>query len=145
MSIKAVRFAATFAALYAAHHVGDYWVQTDRQAVNKGKPGAEGRKACAAHVGTYTATTALAVLGMDRATGLRTHPWAFLAGQAFSAATHYAADRRDHGLMMRLVDRLGKSQYARERGGAPFLDQAWHIAALAGTALVVTALSGGDA
>ena len=62
----ASRFASTFAALIAAHHVGDYWVQTDHQAVNKGRHGtraenAAGRKACLAHVATYTATTTAAV------------------------------------------------------------------------------------
>src|SRR5690242_21078110 len=45
-----------FAALYAAHQVGDHWVQTQDQADRKGRPGAEGRITCAAHVMTYTAT-----------------------------------------------------------------------------------------
>ncbi|MEU0941138.1 hypothetical protein ABZ374_48380, partial [Embleya sp. NPDC005971] len=55
------RFAATAAILTAAHHVGDYWIQTHAQALAKGRPGREGRRACAAHVATYTLGQALAL------------------------------------------------------------------------------------
>ena len=49
-------FAAIAITLYVAHHVGDYWIQTDHQACHKGAGGAEGRIACLKHVATYTLT-----------------------------------------------------------------------------------------
>ena len=52
-------FAAVSAAYAAGHWAGDYWVQTHRQACAKGAPGWPGRRACAAHVATYTATPAM--------------------------------------------------------------------------------------
>src|ERR1017187_1680890 len=89
----AATFAAVFAALAAGHQAGDYWVQTDSQAARKGGPGWPGRRACAAHVATYTVTLAacLAVaawwLSLPLSAGWVT------AGLAVSAVTHYFADR----------------------------------------------------
>jgi hypothetical protein len=134
-------FAATFAALFAAHQLGDYWVQTDHQAITKGEAGAAGRRACAAHVATYTATTGAAVAGASRVLRLRVGWRGWLAGQVVSAVTHYAADRREHGALFRAADALGKGTFARERGGAPLLDQAWHIGALGLSALATAVLS----
>jgi hypothetical protein len=147
-------FAATFAALYAGHHIGDYWVQTDHQARHKGDAGARGRQACLLHVGTYVVTQAVCLALMSTATEWVTSFWAGLAALAVSATTHYAADRREHGLMFKLARLLpGKADFMRL--GVPYmrtvtgtdgqiigkvkgtpslgtgtwaLDQAWHIA-----------------
>jgi hypothetical protein len=150
-------FAATFAALYAGHHIGDYWAQTDHQARHKGDAGAEGRQACLLHVGTYVAVQAVCLALMSTATGWVTSFWAGLAALAVSALTHYAADRREHGLMFRVarllpavttnfmklgVPRAGVEIPAYPEDGPPAfvgdnpslgtgtwaLDQSWHLA-----------------
>lgn len=132
MSSSAVRFAVLAAVRHAAHHVGDYWVQTDHQAAYKGAAGRTGVLACLAHVSTYTATNLAAVTAANRALRLGL-PWtAIAAGEAISAVTHYAADRRTHGALHWLVNKLepasGKSSFVAH-GGLPYLDQAWHHAA----------------
>ncbi len=142
------RFAAVSAALLAAHHVADYWVQTDHQAVNKGRHGdpaedAAGRAACLAHVASYTATTTATVATANRVLGLGIGWPAILAGQAISAVTHYWADRRY--TLRGLASRTGKLPfYERGEGlakGSAVLDQSWHIAWL-GVAALVTAVAG---
>ncbi|ASO21540.1 hypothetical protein FHR81_003183 [Actinoalloteichus hoggarensis] len=130
MTSRAAVFAATFAVLFAAHQVADYWVQTDDQARNKGEPGSSGRRACAGHVASYTAVTAGALEIANAVLGLRVPVAGRVAVQAVSAATHYAADRREHGLMMQFARRCGKGAYLDNGGAAP-MDQAWHIASLA--------------
>ena len=99
-------------ALYAGHHAGDYWVQTDEQARCKGNAGMEGIKACAMHVATYTLTQA-AFLGVAFwATGLRWDLLALLVALSVSAITHYLADRREYGIMFRLARMLpGKARF----------------------------------
>ena len=69
--MTASRFAATYAALTAAHEVADHWVQVDDQAVHKGAASRDGVIACAEHVITYTATQALALAAVQRVTGMR--------------------------------------------------------------------------
>jgi hypothetical protein len=141
-----------FAALLAAHHVGDYWVQTDTQARDKGLPGSPGRKACAAHVAGLTAckVTALAAL---HATGHRLSWRRATMALAADAASHYWADRRDisgpHGLprlafatghrgfWMLGAPREGRDDNPVLGTGAHSLDQAWHIACLWATAMTI--------
>jgi hypothetical protein len=53
-------FAVVFAAMYAAHAVGDHWVQTSSQAAHKGAPGWPGR-ACAQHLATLTLVKVAAI------------------------------------------------------------------------------------
>lgn len=67
-------------ALYAGHHVGDYWVQTDHEAAHKGDKGLQGVLACLSHVATYWTTQGLCVMLAAWATGLSLHagplaPW----------------------------------------------------------------------
>src|SRR5690606_7830348 len=99
MPNAATRFAVLAAVRHAAHHVGDYWVQTDRQAAYKGADGRTGVRACLAHVATYTATNVAAVIAANRALRLGLSWQAIAAGEAVSAVTHYAADRREHGAL----------------------------------------------
>lgn len=139
MSDAAARFAVLAAVRHAAHHLGDYWVQTDHQAVTKGSAGRDGALACAAHVAGYTVTNLVAIAAANRAFGLGLAARGVALGELVSAVTHYAADRREHGLLPLTARRLGKGGFL-DRGGAPLLDQAWHHAANAiAAALTATA------
>ncbi|MBB5431373.1 DUF3307 domain-containing protein [Nocardiopsis composta] len=119
----AARFAAVATAMLAAHELADYWLQSQREAVHKGADSAKGRIACASHVATYTAVSTAAVVAVDRYLGLDLDPRRIAAGQLLSAATHYAADRREP--LRRLACWAGKRPFW-ESGGAPHLDQAAH-------------------
>lgn len=107
----ALTFAVLLPVLLVSHNVADHWVQSDWQASNKGLPGWPGRKACAAHVATYTLTTALAVGAVWLLFGLPITPLGFLAGQLISALTHYWADRRF--TLRKLCDTTGKGRFYR--------------------------------
>lgn len=129
------QFAAVFAALYAAHHVGDFWVQTPRQVAAKGMPGWSGRVACAEHVATYTVTALVALLALEWATGWQADPWPTIAALCVSAVTHYIADRRTP--LRRIADWLGKDAHWLDHGGGMLhLDQAWHVCWLFVAALI---------
>jgi hypothetical protein len=153
-----MEFAIAFIALYVGHHVGDYWVQTDHQALHKGDAGGEGVYHCAMHVLTYLLTqlTILAIAiwstnGWSRDTAWWQLPLALL----ISGLTHYTADRREYGLMFRLARRLPSTKGLLTLGtsrrevyvadaddpriqhaidvptlgtGAWALDQSWHLA-----------------
>lgn len=143
--MTAARFAATYAALTAAHEVADHWVQIDAQATTKGTPGGEGARACAAHVATYTATQAAALYGVARATGMRL-PWRrAAAGLALSAITHYVADRqgghwRDEQPrgVVRLAAVTGHAGWlTRDPGAGYLMDQSWHKGWIAAAALLI--------
>ena len=134
--MSALTFAVAWAALSGGHQAADYWIQTHRQATRKTMPGWPGRRACLAHVATYTLTLAacLALAG----TLLAVPPsWPHAAaGLAFSAVTHYAADLRT--LLRRLAVRLGKGGYWDNGGAAP-LDQSFHWFCLFLAALLIAA------
>lgn len=101
-------------ALYAGHHAGDYWVQSDHDAAHKGLPGKEGHLACLRHVLSYTATQAVMVGIQAAVTKSRPNLPRLALGLAVSAVTHYAADRRDHGLMVKLAKRIpGKEKFLK--------------------------------
>jgi hypothetical protein len=124
----AVVFAAAFGAYAAGHQVADYWVQTGGQAMRKALPGRTGRRACLAHVTTYTMTLAAFLAMAAGVLALPVSPAWAAAGLAVNAVTHYFADRRTP--LRRLADRLGKSGFwdAGEglASGAAHLDQSWH-------------------
>lgn len=138
------RMGGVYAALHAGHTVGDYWTQTDEQAQVKGKPGKDGQEACAAHVAVLTATQA-AFLGLAcLTTGERLDVRRVALGLAVNAASHYAIDRRDYGVMpvlCRALRRFGKEDFAAAgtglASGAAALDQAWHIGWCAITAAII--------
>ncbi|MFB8347979.1 hypothetical protein [Streptomyces niveus] len=132
----AARFAAAYAALTAAHEVGDYLVQRTTDARAKGKPGPEGAAACRRHVTSYTATQAVALYAADRYLGLGLNWRRAAASLALSAATHYAADRcaehwaddsDDAPALVRAAHALGKGGWLmNDRRAGALLDQAWH-------------------
>ena len=144
--MSAARFAAVYAALTAAHEVGDYWVQQDTDAVAKGKPGREGATACLRHVASYTATQAAAVAAVNHAFGLRLSWRRAAAGLALSAAPHYLADRcagqwADNSpsapLVVRLAHKAGHSPWlTNDPSAGPLMDQAWHKGWIAVAALI---------
>ena len=135
MTSRATQFAAVYAALTASHEVADFWVQRDKEAVAKGRPGDEGRAACARHVASYTTTQAVALVAADRGLGLGLGWRRITAALAVSAVTHYVADRSggrwaEEGPSTRLVRfarRTGHTGWLeRDKGAGPLLDQAWH-------------------
>lgn len=147
-SVRAARFAAAYALLRAAADVADHWIQTDHQAANKGQhdhnegqSSAAGRRACAAHVATYTATQAAFLLGGAALLGMKLKPVPVLVALGVSAGSHYIADRREP--LRRLADATGKGRFVRlaDHGmnGAYCLDQAWHHAFETCAALLVSA------
>jgi hypothetical protein len=112
MSALAGALGAVGLALYAGHHVGDYWVQTDHQAAHKGKAGREGQEACFLHVITYTATQGAFLAATIAVAGIHTNLLAVNLGLLVSAVTHYLADRREFGIMFRLARLLpGKARF----------------------------------
>lgn len=138
---RAAVFAAVFATLYAAHTAVDHWGQSDYQAATKGQRNRAGRHACARHALTHAAGSAAALAVMARATGLRASVPHAAVGVAFSAVTHYWADRRF--TLARLADLTGKGGFYRLGAprpgrddnpslgtGAYALDQSFHISML---------------
>lgn len=127
-----------FVALLAGHWVGDHWTQTDHQATHKGLPGWAGRGACAAHVATLFLCQMVALALVAVAEGGFPALQAAL-GLSIGAISHYWADRRRtlEGLA-HLLQRNGKHDYYVRGGSAP-LDQAFHMAWLLPTALIITA------
>ncbi len=147
----ALSFAVVLPALLVAHSVADHWVQTDHQASTKGQLGWPGRRACMAHVASYTLVTALATGVVWSAFALAITPAGFVIGQVISVTTHYLADRR--APLAALADRVGLARFwalgvprpGRDDNpslgtGIYALDQSWHhawlLAAAAATALI---------
>lgn len=138
-------FATVFAAFLIGHYLADYFVQTDHQAQHKGLTGSrsnEGRRNCAVHAITYTATLA-GVLGLalnvedvEFSTTASLVVWAALI---LNGITHYVIDRR--WTLETLARFMGKSGWIdADREALPKLDQAAHIVLLGVSALALTAL-----
>lgn len=148
MMLHLAAFAATFAALFAAHQVADHWVQTEHQAMHKGDAGWYGRLTCARHVATYTALAAVALGVLGWRVGLPLPVGQVALGLAVSAVTHYWADRaagRRKVTLWRLAKVLRKEgfYFLGDRGAAPCgtgdyaSDQSWHIGWLFVAALII--------
>jgi hypothetical protein len=148
MHAHALIFACVFAALYAAHHVGDQWVQTHIQACTKGAAGWTGRLACARHILTMTATKVVVLVITNVVIGLHISAGFTAAALVLDAASHYWADRRT--TLAKLAALVHKADYYRLGSprpghddnpttgtGAFHLDQAWHIAWIWITALMI--------
>ncbi|WP_433856716.1 hypothetical protein [Streptomyces kronopolitis] len=148
-ALPGARTGAAYAALMAAHEIGDYVLQRDGDAVAKGHDGREGAFACARHVASYTAGQALALLAADRYLRLGLDWRRAVAALALSAGTHYAIDRcaghwpetAEEGapLIVRAAHKAGKGTWlSRDPAAGPLLDQALHRAVI-GVAAVVAA------
>lgn len=138
-------FATVFAAFLIGHYLADYFVQTDHQAQHKGLTGSrsnEGRRNCAVHAITYTATLA-GVLGLalnvedvEFSTTASLVVWAALI---LNGITHYVIDRR--WTLEALARFMGKSGWIdADREALPKLDQAAHVVLLGVFALAIAAL-----
>lgn len=119
------RFAALFVVLFVAHNLGDYWVQTDRQAADKVLAGWRGRIVCVEHVVTYTATALAVLLLSTWRLGVELDSWRVALALALSAVTHYLADRRWPLRWLALRIRQSAA-WLDDRGGLALLDQSWH-------------------
>lgn len=140
----------SFAALYAAHMVGDHWVQSDHDAQHKGLPGWTGRWSCARHVLTMTFTKLVFLVALEIVTGFDPHPAAVWGALAIDAASHYWADRRTTlAALAALIPgkakfyRLGTPRPGHDDNpsigtGAYALDQSWHIGWLFVAALILS-------
>ncbi|MFI0487654.1 DUF3307 domain-containing protein [Actinomadura sp. 9N215] len=146
--VHAITFAVVFATLYAAHHVGDHWVQTYRQVIGKARPDWSGRLACVRHVITMTITKiamlALAVAVLDIRLSVKLTALAL----TIDAISHYWADRRT--TLAKLAAIINKSEYfafgsprpdrddnPTAGTGAFHLDQSFHIVFIWVTALII--------
>ncbi|MEV0993386.1 DUF3307 domain-containing protein [Nonomuraea sp. NPDC050202] len=143
--VAMVVFSSVFVTLYAAHQVGDHWVQTHRQACSKGEHSRAGQRACAWHVLTLTLTKFAALYGLVFVTGLPITFWPLFVGMSVDALSHYYADRRY--TLRNLAAKLGKADFyelgdpkASPCGtGAYALDQSWHVGWLFVTSLIIAA------
>jgi hypothetical protein len=137
--MTAATFAAVLVTLLVAHHVADHWVQTERQAADKGRSGWPGRWAAARHVATLTVTAALALAVVAWRLGLQLDPGRVALGLALNAVTHWWADRRStlRWLAVTVGHRPFHELGSGGLGGAYVLDQAWHWAWLLVAALVI--------
>lgn len=137
-------FGTIMAALLVGHYLGDYFVQTDVQAQNKGRRGSRlenfiGRIHCFWHALGYTSTLA-GVLGVVMiATDM---PYTSLgiaviwAALILNGVTHYVIDRR--WTLEAFARLIGKSGWIdNDPEALPKLDQAAHIVLLGATALVI--------
>jgi hypothetical protein len=146
---------ASFAALFAAHQVGDHWLQTHGQALAKGGNGWTARAACARHVLVLVVVKAAALLAAFVVVGLPIQPGWWAVGLGIDGVSHYWADRRT--TLRRLAGLLGEGKVTFFDLGAPrpgrddnpslgtgayALDQSWHVLWLFITALI---LAGGVA
>ncbi|WP_404871062.1 transcriptional regulator (plasmid) [Kitasatospora griseola] len=158
MPATAAVFAAVFIALYAAHAVGDHWVQSSCQAAHKGLPGWTGRWACTKHVIGLTATKGVALLAAVLVLDLKVSALGLVIGLGADSASHWWADRRS--TLAALARVTGKAEfyslgtpahlshpvnsegtYAPTLGtGAYSLDQSWHVAWLFVASLIIAAV-----
>lgn len=98
MTDRAVKALALFSAVQSVwsdiHPYCDQVLQRGDDAINKGRPGWAGRKACARHVASYSAAQFAAAYAVTRVLGSRPSVTALLAGTAVNGVTHYVIDRR---------------------------------------------------
>lgn len=146
--LPAATLAVSSVTLYAAHEVGDHWIQTHRQALTKGGGGWTSRFACARHVASLTGTKIALLFAAFAVTGLPIRPAWWVMALSADAVSHYWADRRT--TLRKLAHAAGKGEFfdlgAPRPGhddnlslgtGAYALDQAWHIAFLFIAALIM--------
>lgn len=148
MTPHTVTFAVVFAALYAAHHVGDQWIQTHCQALTKARPNWSGRLACGRHVLTMTITKIIMLVITVAAVKLDLAIGQVALALTLDAVSHYWADRRI--TLAKLAALINKSEYytlgaprpdrddnPSTGTGAFHLDQSFHVLWIWITALII--------
>lgn len=138
MDRMATTFPALLLTLLVAHHVADHWIQTERQAADKGLAGWRGRWAAGRHVAALTAFQLIVLAAVAWRLGLHLDPMHIGFGLGLNAVTHWWADRRStlRGLAA-LVGHRPFYEFGPGLGGAYVLDQAWHWMWLLVAALVI--------
>lgn len=148
MTAAPATFAGVFVALYAAHQVGDHWVQTHHQAQSKGARTWAGRAACSAHVATLTLTKCGSLVLLMLSLDLRLSVVPVVIGLTVDALSHYWADRRftlaalaratgSAAFYTLGAPRPGRDDNPSLGTGAYALDQSWHVGWLFVTALII--------
>lgn len=120
-------FLTAWVAMFVGHGIGDRWLQTDHQALNKHKRTWAGRWACASHVLSYTAATTILTTTLWLVLGLHITILGLVVGQLVSAGSHYWTDRRF--TLRSLIKHLApwkRTYYDKVPGGAEHLDQTFH-------------------
>ncbi|MEU8673005.1 DUF3307 domain-containing protein [Streptomyces anulatus] len=129
-------FADVFIALYVAHMLADYPGQTDHQSTHKADRSAAGWRANLAHSGTHVVISLVALVAVQLVTDAPLNVLAAAAGLLWIGTTHGFIDRRWPVLWW--MNRTGSPVFAT-KGGAAYVDQALHIAALGIAALAIAA------
>ena len=130
-------WAAVFVVFFVSHQVGDYLLQTDWQATHKrrglgGDPVA--RRALFSHTFTYMLAYVPAFIWISSSLG-----WTTLVIVAAIALPHVIQD--DGRLLLIYLRRVKKMDPVANHTVAAIIDQAFHMVALFGAALLVSALS----
>ncbi len=130
-------WATVFVVFFVSHQVGDYLLQTDWQATHKrrglgGDPVA--RRALFSHTFTYMLAYVPAFIWISSSLG-----WTTLVIVAAIALPHVIQD--DGRLLLIYLRRVKKMDPVANHTVAAIIDQAFHMVALFGAALLVSALS----
>ncbi|MFJ4342624.1 DUF3307 domain-containing protein [Streptomyces sp. NPDC088915] len=129
-------FASVFILLYAAHLLSDYAFQTDHQSEHKALRSPAGWWANISHAGTHVVASAVA-LGVGTAVlDLPLRGPVVLGVLAWVGLSHGFIDRR--WPIRWWMERTGSKDFFN-KGGAPFVDQTAHVAALVLAALAAAA------
>jgi hypothetical protein len=138
----AITFAAVAPTLYAAHAVGDHWVQSHTSACAKGSAGAAGHRACLTHVLTYLATCLAAIVGVTAALGLlgSLSLLGVTVGLLVNGISHYIVDRRKPLVFLARLTGHGGWIDSGDPEAAYKLDQSWHTGWLLISALITVVL-----
>jgi Protein of unknown function (DUF3307) len=127
---------ALFVVFFVSHQTGDYLFQTDWQARNKhgGLGGSsDARRALMSHTLTYTAAFVPALIWISQSIG----PKALIIAAVVSLP-HLIQD--DGRLLAHYVRRVKGVDPIADHTISAFVDQAFHLVALLGAALLVSAL-----
>jgi hypothetical protein len=129
-------WASVFVIFFVSHEVGDYLFQTDWQAVHKrGGLGhdATARRALFSHAFTYTVAFVPALIWITS----RLH-WSTLLVVAAIALPHIVQD--DGRILSAYVRKVKGLDPASGHAIVAYVDQAFHMLALLGAALLISAL-----
>jgi Protein of unknown function (DUF3307) len=132
--VRAMADRSTFADFLVSHHIGDYLLQTDFQALNK-KGGLEeghdrARKALVHHTVTYTAAFVPALLGVARRTSLTRA----LGAAALIALPHIVID--DGRVVNSYMSRVKRTPADVDADLTSRVDQSMHMVCLWAAAYV---------
>ncbi|MFE6714007.1 DUF3307 domain-containing protein [Streptomyces sp. NPDC057695] len=152
MPTTATLFVTAFIAMYAAHLLSDYPLQTDRLAARKAgwtELDSQQRTVChhhgwganQAHAGIHTLTTLLLLLTVPVwALELPVSAAGLIGGLAWIHVSHGLIDRR--WPIAWWMDHTGQASFRKNGGGAAHVDQAAHLAiGLLPAALLLAKLS----